>query len=1038
MWYEPPKYIKPVTDINQGLKELKGELDDKQAKFTLAQFLYRNLGFTTHLLTGIELYPDQIITIKGMLKHNYSLCVWGRGVSKSLDYQGPTYVIDKERGMILLRDLFPNIDFSMDKELNIPTRYFWNGQTWQSVSKMFIQPKKPSLSIKTKLGYELTGAKTHIIKVWDSYHCKVVWKKYPDITTNDYICINRSISDWGQDGDTDEQYLVGLILGDGCISDKRRDSDITSADIEILNFCQKFGAKIYPDRRSNASRATFTTKFTEDFLLKTGLQKGLSYTKIIPKDTLDSKSKLKSCLQGLFDTDGCVASKRLTVAFSSTSQAMSKQVHTALLTFGIISNLVERKTPSPFGKTWIVTITGYNCKLFAERIGFRLSRKQNQLLEHLKTHSFNSNNDVIPGLKEYCQRKIKTKLRLPKELSDEWRNDIRRKNNQKHLTYNTLDSYLEFFKRAGDTPEILQPLRNIKMENFFFDKVESIEDVGKRDCLDFNIPDGEQYWSNGMISHNTWTAAVYCILQSIFSPNTTILVAGPTFRTSRFIFNHIEKISESPEAQLLAQAMGTRIRRNDEFRWSINGGEIVAIPLNGEKIRGFRANVLLIDEFLLMSEEIVEKVLIPYLVVPKDVKRRKQIREKEDKLITDGIMTETERTKFKNEAKLIALSSASYTCEYLYRKYDEYIKQIYSPTVQEHGATYFVSQMAWDAIPEDRIDKSVIELAQTNESNMMTFKREYCAQFLDGSDSYFSMQKMMQCTVPDGEEPTMKLTGDKDKKYLLAIDPNLSNSPTGDDFAMCVIELDSEHPPRGTVVHSYAESGRDLKDNIRYFHYLWRAFNIQMICIDYAGYQFIDASNEHELFRGDKVEFKIFDFVSEKDGAELEEELRKARTGYNPTIHRIVFTQYFTTDFIRKANEWLQGCVDYKRIWFGGSIKANVSAFNRALAQNIPLDALIKEDSLDKFESPMGYFIDNQEVLIKQTKYQTASIEVKTTARGIQSFDLPQIMKRDTSQDRMRRDSYTALMLGTWCMKCYYDIINTPVQTYEAFEPVLV
>lgn len=554
----------------------------------------------------------------------------------------------------------------------------------------------------------------------------------------------------------------------------------------------------------------------------------------------------------------------------------------------------------------------------------------------------------------------------------------------------------------------------------------------------------------GMLKHNyslcvwgrgvskTWTAAIYCVLQSIFFPNTTILVAGPTFRTSRFIFNHIEKIAGSPEAQLLAQAMGAKVRRNDEFRWSINGGEIVAIPLNGEKIRGFRANVLLIDEFLLMSEDIVEKVLIPYLVVPKDIRRRKQIREREDNLIKKGIIKEEDRTKFLNEAKLIALSSASYTCEYLYRKYDEYIKQIYSPDLTEHDATYFVSQMSWDAIPEDRIDKSVIELAQSNQSNMATFKREYCAHFLDGSDSYFAMAKMLACSVPDGEDPTLKLTGDRDKKYVLAIDPNFSNSSTADDFAMCVIELDDSKNMRGTVVHSYAESGRDLKDHIKYFHYLWTNFNIEMICIDYAGYQFIDSVNEHELFKNDRTEFKIFDFVSEKDGDELNEELRKARISYNKQIHRIVFTQYFTTDFIRKANEWLQGCFDYKRIWFGGSLKANVSAFNKALSAPIDVATLIDINKLDKEESQMGYFIDNQEVLIKQTRYQAASIEVKTTARGVQSFDLPQMMKRDNTENRMRRDSYTACMLGTWCVKCYYDIVNTPVQSFESFEPVLI
>jgi hypothetical protein len=354
----------------------------------------------------------------------------------------------------------------------------------------------------------------------------------------------------------------------------------------------------------------------------------------------------------------------------------------------------------------------------------------------------------------------------------------------------------------------------------------------------------------------------------------------------------------------------------------------------------------------------------------------------------------------------------------------------------ENGATYFVSQMAWDSVPEDRIDKSVIELAQSNQSNMATFQREYCAQFLDGSDSYFSMKKMIACTIPDGEEPTLKLVGDKDKKYVLAIDPNFSNSPTGDDFAMCLAELDADKPGRATIIHSYAESGKDLKDHIKYFHYLWTHFNIEMIVIDYAGYQFIDAANEHELFKNIKTEFKLFDFVSEKDGEELNEELRKARVTYNKQIHRIVFTQYFTTDFIRKSNEWLQGCIDYKRIWFAAGIKANVPAFNKAISCGIDPTAFMSDIGAD--ESPMWYFIDNQESLIKQTKYQAASIEVKTTARGTQSFDLPQIMKRDTSQDRMRRDSYTALMLVTWAVKCYYDILNTPVQTFDTFEPVLV
>ena len=164
-------------------------------------------------------------------------------------------------------------------------------------------------------------------------------------------------------------------------------------------------------------------------------------------------------------------------------------------------------------------------------------------------------------------------------------------------------------------------------------------------------------WGRGV--GKTFGAAIYCILQCIFEPGTKILIAGPTFRTARFIFNYIEKIVDSKEAKLLFDCMGAKAKRNDLFEWTINGGSIVAIPLNGEKIRGFRANILVIDEFLLMSEETVEKVLMPYLVAPQDIKERLKIRQREDDLIKQGLMTEADRYVFENKAKSIALSSAS-------------------------------------------------------------------------------------------------------------------------------------------------------------------------------------------------------------------------------------------------------------------------------------------------------------------------------------------------------------------------------------------
>jgi sulfite reductase beta subunit-like hemoprotein len=151
---------------------------------------------------------------------------------------------------------------------------------------------------------------------------------------------------------------------------------------------------------------------------------------------------------------------------------------------------------------------------------------------------------------------------------------------------------------------------------------------------------------------------------------------------------------------------------------------------------------------------------MPFLVAPQNMKERLEIRAIEDELIKKGSMKEEERMVFENNSKMIALSSASYTFENLYKTYREWTNRIYSD--EQTDASYFISQMGYEALPEEMIDKTVIEEAQEGGSSHSSFLREYCAQFTDGSDSYFSAKKMHECTIPDGESPTTFIKGKTD------------------------------------------------------------------------------------------------------------------------------------------------------------------------------------------------------------------------------------------------------------------------------------
>jgi len=531
-------------------------------------------------------------------------------------------------------------------------------------------------------------------------------------------------------------------------------------------------------------------------------------------------------------------------------------------------------------------------------------------------------------------------------------------------------------------------------------------------------------WGRGC--GKSFIAAVYCFLQCIFEPRTKILIAGPTFRTARFIFNNLEKIVESKEAQMLAHAFGAKSKRNDQFEWKINEGTITAIPLSGEKIRGFRANILVLDEFLLLPEETIKSVLMPFLVAPQDMAERIKIREMEDDLIKKGQMQEKDRVQFTNNSKMIALSSASFSFENLFKTYKEWMNNIYSEEIQQ--SNYFISQMGFNSIPPDMIDRTVIEEAQAGGSSNSSFQREYCAQFTDGSDSYFSAKKMHNCTIPDGEKQHTLIKGDPEKKYILAIDPSFSNSPSSDYFAMSVLELDEDKGNESTLVHAYAVAGGDLKDHIKYLYYLMTSFKIELLIIDNAGYQFIDSANESELFRDARIDLKFFDFNSDKNGNDYQQMLLKAKSQYNVKENVICFKQLFSSAFLREANEYLQASIDHKRIWFASRTAACGSFFDKASAQAVPIKLMPYENK--------GDLIEFQDDIIYQTKKQCALVEVKTTAKGMQTFDLPQHLKRSTSVNRARKDNYTTLMLGNWGIKAYNDLKNTKVeQISNTFTP---
>ena len=539
-------------------------------------------------------------------------------------------------------------------------------------------------------------------------------------------------------------------------------------------------------------------------------------------------------------------------------------------------------------------------------------------------------------------------------------------------------------------------------------------------------------FSRGM--SKTFSTAIYVLLECLLNPKANIGVIAGSFRQSKQIFQKMEDILSKPEASLLKEC-GFKIQKGtDQWTLTLGSSRAIALPLaNGERLRGFRFNRIVLDEFLTIPEKIFNEVIIPFLGVVENPIEREELYNLESKLIDKGEMKESDRYIWPNN-KLIILSSPSFKFEYMYKLYKKYEDLINGLGVKEgdeeddfkDDAYRLIMQLSYDCAPSRLYDQNLLKQAKATMSEMQ-FKREFGAQFIDESDGYFRLSKMAACTIPDGEMPAVEIVGNPSDEYILSFDPNWAGNTSADHFAMHVFKIDRESQ-KVCLVHSYAIAGVSLKQHMQYFLYLIQHFNIVGICGDYnGGVQFINSCNESAIFKNENIKIGVIDVDLEKP-ENWHSDIMSFKSQYNVKSKNYCILRKPTANWNRNANEMLQAAIDHKRILFAS--RAVDAHFDEQRKKNIPIDK-IKWD-MKMLGSSKGAlmidFIDHQKSIVELTKSECANIEVVANPKGSQSFNLPQNLRRQKGPNRARKDSYSALVLGNWFAKVFFDSENATAE----------
>jgi hypothetical protein len=539
----------------------------------------------------------------------------------------------------------------------------------------------------------------------------------------------------------------------------------------------------------------------------------------------------------------------------------------------------------------------------------------------------------------------------------------------------------------------------------------------------------------------TYILAVYCILRAILVPGSRIVICGAGYRQAKLVFKYVHALYKaSPIIQECCDKRPTYA--SDEAYLDIGLSRISAIPIgDGEKVRGMRATVLLLDEFASIAEEIFEVVLAPFTAVHADPARRVKIIEFANRIKSLGgsqHAVDAVLNTMDHGNQIVISGTASYQANHFYKRYRVYKMFINTKgdkiklkrAIEEQSLSttgklksvdpldvekmtriwrqYAIFQLPYYGVPEGFLDEDVIRSNRASFSPTR-FAMEYEAKFPEDTDGFIK-RSWIEAATPrqkDGENPVnIELYGDPRATYVMGIDPARHN----DNIAAVVIKLTS----RGNeLVYVSTWNRTAYKESAHKIREICKRFNIQYICMDQGG-------------GGDS----ILDWLHQKqDNVEEDEylwpikEQLEQKADLSTPGRKIVELVNFTSATADMAHG-LEAGISNSNILF--PYKGDDELVRQQYVQHFKLQRPLNQGEIESLnddlwgedteedERRMGIFEE-----INETTNEVCAIVRDVTPMGVERFILPNLSDQPEGLDMRRRDRFSALMLANYAAKIY-------------------
>lgn len=526
----------------------------------------------------------------------------------------------------------------------------------------------------------------------------------------------------------------------------------------------------------------------------------------------------------------------------------------------------------------------------------------------------------------------------------------------------------------------------------------------------------------------TFLLAILALLKCVLNNDMKVIIVGGAFRQAKIVFEYMETIwNNAPILRSICDTHSRPAHLQDQWIFRMNTSTATAIPLgSGEKIRGLRANLILVDEMASINPDVYETVIAGFTAVTKDPVENVKEFAKREVMKKEGVWKDEDEVTFMR--RIGNQSVIAGTADYDFMHFAQYWKR-YKSIVESKGdknklaeaigtteipewfdwRDYSVIRLPYELVPPGFMDEKQISRAKAT-VNTTIFLREYCAVFPRDSDGFFRRTLIEGCVVSETNpiykvqgkvlfDPALK--GKAGHKYIIAIDP----ASESDNFAIVVIEIHKDHR---RIVYCWTATKKDFNKmrkkgltRTHDFHSfcsrkirdLMRLFPTVRIGMDAMGGGYMVAESLHDPDKMEPDELPIWPIV----------DLDKSQdTDAESGLHILELVQFVSSDWTTEANHGLKKDLEDK-----------VLLFPRYDPASLELGSLEDTRKLSAGDSSrLVYSMEDVLMELEELKYEMTTIMHTRTPTGRERWDTPEIKLPNNRKGRMRKDRYSALLIG--------------------------